>query len=119
MKQVLVTILATTLVQTAMAADMHDKSMGKMPMDQPMQMEQTGHAAPTAKASGTIKGIDAARGSITLSHGPVPSLKWPPMTMGFSATPEQLKGLMVGDEVNFEFQSQGMQARIVSIQKAD
>lgn len=119
MRPVLVTILAATLVQTVMAADIHDISMDKMPMDQPKQIEQPGNAAPTAKASGTIKRIDTTRGSITLSHGPVPSLKWPPMTMGFSATPEQLKGLKVGDDVNFEFQSQGMQAQIVSIQKAN
>ena len=119
MKQVLVTILTATLVQTATAADMHDKPMDRMPMEQPMQVEQPDSAAPTAKATGTIKGIDAAKGTITLSHGPVPSLKWPSMTMGFTATPEQLKGLTVGDEVNFEFQSQGMEARIVSIQKAD
>ncbi|SFQ51183.1 Cu(I)/Ag(I) efflux system protein CusF [Geopseudomonas sagittaria] len=119
MKQVLVTILTAALVQTATAADMHDKPMDRMPMDQPKHMEQQDSAATTAKASGTIKGIDAAKGTVTLSHGPVPSLKWPPMTMGFIAKPELLKGLKVGDEVSFEFQSQGMTARIVSIQKTD
>ncbi|SFP49885.1 Cu(I)/Ag(I) efflux system protein CusF [Geopseudomonas sagittaria] len=119
MKYVLATILTTTLVQTAAAADLQDKPMDRMPMGQPMPMEQPASVAPTAKASGTIKAIDAGKGTVTLAHGPVPSLQWPPMTMGFAATPEQLKGLKVGDQVNFEFQSQGMTARIVSIRKAD
>lgn len=119
MKYVLATLLTATLVQTAAAADVQDKPMDRMPMDRPMKMEQPASAAPTAQASGTIKAIDAGKGIVTLAHGPVPSLKWPPMTMGFAATPEQLKGLKVGDQVNFEFQSQGMTARIVSIQKAD
>jgi len=119
MKYILVTILSFPLVQAAVAADMPDKSMAPMPMEQPMKMEQQDSAAPTAKASGTIKKIDTTKGTVTLAHGPVPSLKWPPMTMGFAATPDQLKGLKVGDKVNFEFSSQGMAARIVSIQKAD
>ena len=113
MKYILATILSFPLVQTAVAADMPDKSMA------PMSMEQQDSVASTAKASGTIKRIDTTKGTITLAHGPVPSLKWPPMTMGFAATPEQLQGLKVGDKVNFEFSSHGMTAGIVSIQKAD
>ena len=119
MKYLLATLLAATFAQTAVAAEVQDKSMERMPMERPMKIEQPASAAPTAKASGTIKAIDAGKGIVTLAHGPVPTLKWPPMTMGFAATPEQLKGLKVGDQVNFEFQSQGMTARIVSIRKAD
>jgi len=45
---------------------------------------------------------------VTISHGPVPSLNWPPMTMGFSApagAPPQ--DVQVGDTVEFEFRKAG------------
>lgn len=39
------------------------------------------------EASGTIKKIDVKTSSVVISHGPVASLKWPPMTMGFKIRP--------------------------------
>lgn len=83
-----------------------------------MHAGQAADAAPSARASGTVKAIDAAGGRVTLAHGPVPSLQWPAMTMGFAATPEQLAGLKVGDRVEFEFRAEGMNARILSIRPA-
>ncbi|SDT33189.1 copper-binding protein [Pseudomonas oryzae] len=118
MKHALTATLALAFTQITLAAGSQEMPMGQMPMEQPMKMEQKDVSAPTAKASGTIKAIDTAQGIVTLAHGPVPSLKWPPMTMGFQAKPEQLKGLTVGDKVDFEFRSQGMAAVIVSIQKS-
>ena len=45
---------------------------------------------------------------MTISHGPVPSLKWPEMTMDFLAPKEGLpKGLKEGDPVAFEFVDAG------------
>jgi Cu(I)/Ag(I) efflux system membrane fusion protein len=37
------------------------------------------------QAEGTVDSVDAKAGTISLSHGPVPSLKWPAMTMEFKA----------------------------------
>jgi Cu(I)/Ag(I) efflux system protein CusF len=37
----------------------------------------------THKAVGTVKKVDQAAGRVTLAHEPIPSLKWPAMTMGF------------------------------------
>lgn len=54
------------------------------------------------KAEGRVEAI--GKDSITLSHGPVPSLRWPAMTMDFLFAPGVLPaGLEVGDTVNFEF----------------
>jgi Cu(I)/Ag(I) efflux system membrane fusion protein len=64
-------------------------------------------AAPKAaghQAEGTVDSIDAKDGSITLSHGPVASLKWPAMTMEFkAANASLLKDLKPGAKVSFEF----------------
>ncbi len=71
--------------------------------------------ASTASATGTVKSIDLASGKVVIAHGPVDSLKWPAMTMGFKATPEQLASVQAGQEVEFEFESKGMDATIARI----
>ena len=72
-------------------------------------------AATTASASGTIEAVDAAAKTVTIAHGPVEALKWPAMTMGFKATPEQIASVQAGQKVQFEFESQGMDATITQI----
>jgi Cu(I)/Ag(I) efflux system membrane fusion protein len=58
---------------------------------------------PTHHATGKVEKI--AADEVTLSHGPVPSLKWGPMTMGFALPAGGLpKDIKVGDTVQFEFQ---------------
>lgn len=82
-----------------------------------MQMEQKTKQAPVANAEGTIKSIDTTKHTVTISHGAVPAVQWPPMTMAFSVTENQLAGLMVGDHVSFSFRQEGGKATIVSIKK--
>ena len=56
------------------------------------------------QAEGTVDGIDAAAGTISLNHGPVASLKWPTMTMEFkAANASLLQGLKPGAKVAVEF----------------
>jgi Cu(I)/Ag(I) efflux system membrane fusion protein len=59
--------------------------------------------APAAhRGEGKLESI--RKDEITLSHGPVQSLKWPAMTMGFKVPASGLpKNLAVGDTVTFEF----------------
>lgn len=117
MRYALIAGMTVVLSQAAMAADTQPKSMDRMSMGQQgTPAEEPGSVAPTAEASGTIKAINAEKGTVTITHGPVPTLKWPPMTMDFSATPEQVKGLKAGDEVKFQFRAEGMEAKILSIQ---
>ena len=59
----------------------------------------TGH-----RAEGTVDSVDPKEGTISLSHGPVASLKWPAMTMDFkAANASLLKDLRPGAKVAFEF----------------
>jgi membrane fusion protein, copper/silver efflux system len=66
-------------------------------------------AAPPAKAAaaaphqaqGTVERVQA--GVATISHGPVPSLKWPSMTMEFKAAPAVAGQLKAGETIHFEF----------------
>ncbi|MBC5765953.1 efflux RND transporter periplasmic adaptor subunit [Ramlibacter albus] len=68
-------------------------------------------AAPTAvghKASGTVEAVDAKAGTVTLNHGPVPTLKWPAMTMEFKvANSGLLAHLQPKAKVNVEFVERG------------
>lgn len=53
-----------------------------------------------AQGEGTVERIE--KGEITLSHGPIPSLKWGAMTMGFMPPPTGVpKNIAVGDRVSF------------------
>jgi Cu(I)/Ag(I) efflux system membrane fusion protein len=72
-------------------------------------------ASPPQAASAPA-GVHAAEGKvesvepngITISHGPVPSLKWPEMTMGFGKpSPEAFADIKPGDRVRFEFKQGG------------
>ena len=56
------------------------------------------------RGEATVDGIDLKAGTVTLKHGPIPSLKWPPMTMAFKAANTALLGaLKPGQLVRFEF----------------
>jgi len=67
----------------------------------------TAPASPAAaghKGQGTVDGIDAKAGTVSLNHGPIASLKWPGMTMEFKVANESLlRGLKPGAQVDFEF----------------
>jgi Cu(I)/Ag(I) efflux system membrane fusion protein len=64
---------------------------------------------PAAKAAGhqaigTVDSVDAKAGTVSISHGPVASLKWPAMTMEFkAANASLLQALKPGVKVAFEF----------------
>jgi Cu(I)/Ag(I) efflux system membrane fusion protein len=57
--------------------------------------------APTHRGEGKVESID--KDEITLSHGPIPSLQWGAMTMGFKPPTDGLpENVAVGDSVVFE-----------------
>jgi Cu(I)/Ag(I) efflux system membrane fusion protein len=67
---------------------------------------QSGGADPLAGSThkGTAKVEKIDKGEVILSHGPIASLQWPSMTMGFRLPPGGLpKDIAVGDTVSFEF----------------
>ena len=54
-------------------------------------------------ASGKINRIDAKDGTLELSHGPIPALKWPAMTMQFRAADKALlANAKPGDDIEFD-----------------
>ena len=56
------------------------------------------------QATGTLDAIDAKSGSVTVTHGPVPSLKWPGMTMDFMlANPSLADKVKAGSAISIEF----------------
>lgn len=80
---------------------MKDMPMKDMPMGTPSQ-GQTHHAI------GTIKKVDAAKGTVTFDHGPVKSLDWPAMSMTFAVKDKMLLDkLTVGKKAAFEFVQDG------------
>jgi Cu(I)/Ag(I) efflux system membrane fusion protein len=64
-------------------------------------------AAPKAvshQATGTLDAVDAKAGSVTVTHGPVASLKWPGMTMDFVlAKPSLVEKVKPGSAIAIEF----------------
>lgn len=61
------------------------------------------NAAAAARHQGEAKVEAIGKDTLTLSHGPIASLKWPPMTMEFKRPPALSGNLKVGDRVAFEF----------------
>jgi len=61
------------------------------------------NVAPRHEGEAKIEAI--GKDAITLSHGPIPSLKWGAMTMDFKTPPQQAlpRNLQAGDRVSFEF----------------
>jgi len=57
---------------------------------------------------GTGKVENVSADGITISHGPVATLKWPSMTMGFAkASPTAFPDIKPGDQIHFEFKEGG------------
>jgi len=66
-------------------------------------------------AEGNIQTIDAASGAVSIAHGPVPSLKWPGMTMEFKLANSALLGsAKPGDKVAFEFVERGQGEYVIT-----
>jgi Cu(I)/Ag(I) efflux system membrane fusion protein len=93
-------------------------------MSAPATAQAPKSATPASGAPGAIhkgqgKVEDTEADSITISHGPIASLKWPPMTMGFSKPePRAFAEIKVGDTVQFEFREGGaMGYELRSMQK--
>jgi len=62
----------------------------------------------THRGDGSVEAVDSARGTVTLAHGPIASLKWPAMTMDFRVKdPALMRSLKPGQKIGFEFTDAG------------
>lgn len=101
---ILVPLLATLMFAGSAFAqqkmdDMKDMDMGKAP-------------AASAKlkhvAVGVVKKVDAKSGVVTIAHGPVKTMNWPAMMMGFKVRDKMLfDRLADGKNVEIEFVQDG------------
>lgn len=72
-----------------------------------------------AVGTGVIKSVNTDQGSVTIEHGPVPMMNWPPMTMTFTVErPAMLRGFTPGARVEFAFRKRGDAFVINSIRRA-
>ena len=97
------------LTLTAAGAANAQDAMKNMP-GMPMPASGMKHG----QGTGVIKAIDPA-GSVTLQHGPIPAVSWPAMTMTFTAKPALLKGLKVGQTVDFDCDVTGMSGEVTAV----
>jgi Cu(I)/Ag(I) efflux system membrane fusion protein len=68
-------------------------------------------------AQGQVEAVDAD--SLTISHGAIAELKWPPMTMPFNKpSPTAFADVKAGDTVHFEFRKKGDGYELVSVHRA-
>ena len=76
------------------------------------------HAAETpVMTKGVVTRLDEANGKVGIKHEAIDNLKMPPMTMVFPlADPALIKGLKVGDAVNFHAESQSGKLTVTTIQ---
>ena len=87
--------------------NMDAKSCQDMMKGMDMHQANKGSKAARHEAVGTVKSVDPAAGTVTLAHGPVKSLNWPAMTMGFTVKDKALLDkLVVGKKVDVEIVQQ-------------
>ena len=68
---------------------------------------QTPSRGTTHPGRGRVTDIDAAKGRVELDHEPIPTLKWPKMTMEFGvADKAALAKLKKGDAVEFDLRGE-------------
>ncbi len=62
-----------------------------------------GAAPATHRGEGRVEAVDAKTASVTLAHGPIPTLKWPAMTMDFKVKDAALlRTLKPGQKIDFD-----------------
>jgi Cu(I)/Ag(I) efflux system protein CusF len=80
------------------------------------QAQGTSKNGTVHRTSAVVKAVDSAKGTVTLAHEAVKSLKWPAMTMSFSVKDKTLLDkLAVGKKVDVEFTQQGSDYVITAV----
>lgn len=105
-------LIAVTFATPAMSDDKamdHGKKMdhGKMAGEKMMDHSKMDHGAmgkaEEASGVGVINSVDAEKGTINITHEPMPKLGWPTMTMDMPVTKRvDLGSVKAGDKVDFK-----------------
>lgn len=109
-------IVIASLVLAAASAVFAQAKTGDMKgMD--MTAKPAAGAQTTHEAKGTVKKINAKTGYVTIAHGPVNSLSWPPMTMSFKVKDKAtLDKLAVDKKIDFGFVKEGDDYVVTKVQ---
>ncbi len=109
-------VVVALSVAAVSASRAQSDGMGGMDMKN-MDMKGTDNQSKTTKKAsqsrlhvgvGTVTNVDAARGKVTIAHGPIETLKWPAMSMTFGVKDKKLlEKLSTGRKVEFEFIQRG------------
>jgi Cu/Ag efflux protein CusF len=107
------------LLGTSFALLNTDKSVAQGMKDMPGMENSKQAASATAKATGTVTALSAADRKVTLDHGPIPAIKWPPMKMEFAVAPNvDLSKVTTGQKVDFTLSGSGSSYTVQSITPA-
>ncbi|HLQ25082.1 MAG TPA: copper-binding protein [Acidiferrobacterales bacterium] len=73
-----------------------------------MNHSMPGMAAQDNKIEGTVNKVDGANAKVNISHGPIPGLGWPAMTMDFGLKDKaDAAKLKPGQRIKFEVEKSG------------
>lgn len=116
-KTIIAAAVAVLLAGPALA-QMDMSGSGKLPgggMNH-STMSMAKPAGKEATGTGTVKKVDVAKRIVNLSHGPIPAINWPAMTMDFQVAPGvDLSGVKVGQSVAFTLVEAGGNYTVTSI----
>ncbi len=131
MKKHIFTFLAAVLLANSAAAE--EKTMdhsGHGTMDhKEMSQDHAGHGEmksvvvePGTEAAGigVLNSVDADKGSVNLTHEPMPDLGWPKMTMDLQVTKHvDLSSFKAGDNIDFKLKlGRDKQYRVIDMTPA-
>lgn len=113
----LVTVLSMSgIALAAQSGDNKGMDMKGMHSTMDRTAQAASRSAATHKATATVTAVDLGQGTVTLAHGPVPTLKWPAMTMRFAVKDKSLfDQLSVGKKVDVELVQKGSEYMITSV----
>jgi Cu(I)/Ag(I) efflux system protein CusF len=113
-------VLSMSLVTTVVSPAESDGTKGMDMKGMDMQGAESGKNAKTKvrKGAGSVTDVDLAGGTVTIVHGPVKTLNWPAMTMGFGVKKKSmLNTIQPGAKVEFSFVQSGKDYVITKIRK--
>ncbi|HWX00101.1 copper-binding protein [Collimonas sp.] len=114
-------ILALSTSGAVFAQSSATKDMNMKDMDMKSMQMANMNSASSAKmaihqATGVVKAVDTAKGTVTLAHGPVKSLNWPAMTMTFVVKDKAFFGKLVADKkVTIDFSKLGAEYVVTAV----
>lgn len=100
---------ATAILAAALALGVPAAAAAEREAPRPAQAGQA------HKAQGTVHKVDPAAGTLNMSHGPIPGLNWPAMTMDFQVRDKAvLKDIKPGQKVEITLVQEGKDKFVVT-----